>query len=257
MKEKLTIIKIGGKIIEDHAALDAFLSRFASVPDHKILIHGGGRTATNLAAKLGVETIMTNGRRVTDLQTLKIVTMVYAGLINKNITARLQALNVNALGLTGADMNIIRAHRRVNADIDYGFVGDPDKTDSQRLASLLHSGITPVIAPITHDGCGNLLNTNADTIASETAAALAPHFDVTLFFCFEKKGVLLNPNDEKSLIPHINSADYQTLLAQHVIKEGMLPKLLNAFNALRAGVRRVIITQPSQINTQSGTIVEL
>lgn len=257
MKEKLTIIKIGGKIIEDDTALNALLARFAAIQNKKILIHGGGRTATDLAAKLGVETIMTNGRRVTDLQTLKIVTMVYAGLINKNITARLQALNVNALGLTGADMNIIRARRRISDDIDYGYVGDPDKTDGPRLAALLLSGITPVIAPITHDGNGNLLNTNADTVAAETAKSLSADFDVDLIFCFEKKGVLLNPNDDNSLIPHINSADYQKLLAQHVIKEGMLPKLLNAFSALHAGVRRVIITRPDQINTLSGTIIEL
>lgn len=258
MKPKVTILKIGGKIIDDEHALTSFLTLIAARESKTILVHGGGKTATALATKLGVETKMRDGRRITDLDTLKIVTMVYAGLINKTIVARLQALNVDALGLTGADMNIIHAHRRIADTIDYGYVGDPDTTNARRLTTLLKEGITPVIAPITHDGHGTLLNTNADTIAATIAISLAPSFDVTLTYCFEKPGVMLNPNDNTTLIPHINHTLYQTLLNNHTITTGMLPKLHNAFEALKKGVTQVIITSPEHINTQStGTIIEL
>ena len=249
MKEKLTLIKVGGKIVEEEATLQALLSDFAAIEGRKVLVHGGGRSATKLAARLDIESQMVNGRRITDAETLKIVTMVYGGLVNKNIVARLQACGVNALGLTGADMDVIRSVKRPVKDVDYGFVGDVERVDATLLGDLIAKGVVPVMAPLTHDGCGNMLNTNADTIAGETAKALAQLFDVTLVYCFEKRGVLRDENDDDSVIPQITRADFEQLVADGVVQGGMIPKLENAFEALRAGVSQVIITQASAINT--------
>lgn len=248
MKEKLTLIKVGGKIVEEEATLQTLLSDFAAIEGRKVLVHGGGRSATKLAARLGIESQMVNGRRITDAETLKIVTMVYGGLVNKNIVARLQACGVNALGLTGADMDVIRSVKRPVKDVDYGFVGDVERVDATLLGDLIAKGVVPVMAPLTHDGCGNMLNTNADTIAGETAKALAQLFDVTLVYCFEKRGVLRDENDDDSVIPQITRADFEQLVADGVVQGGMIPKLENAFEALRAGVSQVIITQASAIN---------
>lgn len=253
MKQKITVIKVGGKIVEEKESLDNLLDRFASIEGNRILIHGGGRSATRIAEALGIESRMVNGRRITDSDTLKVVTMVYGGLVNKNIVAGLQARNVNALGLTGADCNVIRAHKRTSEDIDWGFVGDVDSADGAMLAKLINEGIVPIMAPLTHDGNGNLLNTNADTIAAETAKALAPHFDVTLTYCFEHPGVMRNPDDPTSLIARIDSDSYKALLADGTISGGMIPKIDNAFNALEGGVSRVIITRADAIDGNSGT----
>ena len=193
--EKLTVIKVGGKIVEEEATLYKLLDDFAAIEGYKVLVHGGGRSATKLAAQLGIESKMVNGRRITDTETLKVVTMVYGGLVNKNIVAGLQARGVNALGLTGADMDVIRSVKRPVKEVDYGFVGDVKQVNDAFLADLIHKGVVPVMAPLTHDGDGHMLNTNADTIAGETAKALAGLFDVTLVFCFEKKGVLRDSTD--------------------------------------------------------------
>ncbi len=256
MKEKLTIIKVGGKIVEEEDSLRQLLTDFSAIPGAKILVHGGGRSATKIAAQLGVETKMIGGRRVTDRQMLDIVTMVYGGLVNKNVVARLQAQGVNALGLTGADMNVIRSHKRPVKDVDYGFVGDVDEVDGELLADLIRKGIVPVMAPLTHDGQGQLLNTNADTIAGETAKAMARFFDVTLMYCFEKKGVLRDADDDESVIPHINEAEFKRYVEDGTIQGGMIPKLENSFDALHAGVAKVVITLASAIDGTSGTIIE-
>ncbi len=254
MKEKLTLVKVGGKIVEEEASLRALLDDFAAIRGHKVLVHGGGRSATKLAARLGIESRIVDGRRITDSETLKIATMVYGGLVNKNIVARLQACGVNALGLTGADMDVIRSAKRPVKDVDYGFVGDVERVNATLLGSLIAKGIVPVMAPLTHDGRGHLLNTNADTIAGETAKALARLFDITLVYCFEKRGVLRDENDDGSIIPRITPDSFEQLVAGSVVQGGMIPKLENAFEALRAGVREVIITQASTLNTPgSGT----
>ena len=253
----LTIVKVGGAIVEDEAQLSQLLKDFSAIPGRKVLVHGGGRRATQVAKQLGIETQMVNGRRITDAEMLKVVTMVYGGLVNKNLVARLQANGVNALGLTGADANVIRAHKRpVKDGIDYGFVGDVDAANGETLRNLIETGITPVMAPLTHDLQGNILNTNADTIASETAKALAPYYDVTLIFSFEKKGVLSNPDDEESVIPVITREDFARLKADGTIAGGMLPKLENAFNAIDAGVKAVNITLATAIDGRHGTIIK-
>lgn len=253
--EKLTLVKVGGKIVEEEETLRALLHDFSQIEGFKVLVHGGGRSATRVAAQLGIESKMVNGRRITDAETLKVVTMVYGGLVNKNIVAGLQALGVNALGLTGADMNLMRSDKRPVAEVDYGFVGDVKEVNADLLASLIRQGIVPVLAPLTHDKEGHLLNTNADTIAGEAAKALAWHFDVTLMFCFEKKGVLRNENDEESVIPEIDRVTFQSLVKEGVIQGGMIPKLENAYQAIDAGVKEVIITQASEIHKGSGTRV--
>lgn len=209
----------------------------------------------NWRAQLGIESKMVNGRRVTDVETLKVVTMVYGGLVNKNIVAGLQALDVNALGLTGADMNLMRSDKRPVAEVDYGFVGDVKEVNADLLASLIHQGIVPVLAPLTHDKQGHMLNTNADTIAGEAAKALAKHFDVTLVFCFEKKGVLRDENDDESVIPEIDRTVFKQLVEEGIIQGGMIPKLENSFQAIDAGVKEVIITQASEIHQGKGTKV--
>ena len=255
--ESLLVVKVGGAIVEDEAQLSQLLKDFSAIPGRKVLVHGGGRRATQVAKQLGIETQMVNGRRITDAEMLKVVTMVYGGLVNKNLVARLQANGVNALGLTGADANVIRAHKRpVKDGIDYGFVGDVDAANGETLRNLIEAGITPVMAPLTHDLQGNILNTNADTIASETAKALAPYYDVTLIFSFEKKGVLSNPDDEESVIPVITREDFARLKADGTIAGGMLPKLENAFNAIDAGVKAVNITLATAIDGRHGTIIK-
>lgn len=255
MKEQLTLIKVGGKIVEEEATLRRLLDDFAAIGGHKLLVHGGGRSATRLAEQLGIESRMVDGRRITDAETLRVVTMVYAGLVNKNIVAGLQARGVNALGLTGADMNVIRSAKRPVKEVDYGYVGDVERVDATLLADLIARGVVPVMAPLTHDGRGNLLNTNADTIAGETAKALAPLFDVTLMYCFEKKGVLRNADNEESVIPRIDRPAFEALTADGTIAGGMIPKIENALAAVDAGVKRVIITRADAIDGRSGTVI--
>jgi acetylglutamate kinase len=257
MKERLTIVKVGGAVVEDEAQLLLLLKNFSAIDGKKVLVHGGGRRATKVAEALGIESKMVNGRRITDADMLSVVTMVYGGLVNKNLVARLQANGVNALGLTGADMNVIRSHKRpVKDGVDFGFVGDVERVDGQMLSRLIEEGVTPVMAPLTHDGQGNILNTNADTIASETAKALAPYYDVTLIFSFEKKGVLRNPDDDDSVIPVITHDDFVRYKADGTISGGMLPKIENALDAIDAGVSRVIITLATALDGKSGTTIK-
>ncbi len=255
----LSIIKIGGNIIDDEARLSAFLDNFAAVPGKKILVHGGGKLATKVAEGLGIRQQLVDGRRITDAETLKIVTMVYAGAINKNIVAQLQARGCPAIGLTGADGNAILSHKRTHASIDYGYVGDVDAVNSDFITSLLLLDKTLIFSPITHDGKGQLLNTNADTIAQELARGLSGTFEVSLVYSFEKSGVLLNAEDETSVIGRIDPAYYAELKASGVIFAGMIPKLDNAFAALRSGVARVIIGRaeelPLLLTGSSGTTI--
>ncbi len=244
-------------MVEDELQLSQLLKDFSAIEGRKLLVHGGGRRATKMAERLGVETHMVGGRRITDEQMLEVVTMVYGGLVNKQVVARLQAIGVNAIGLTGADGDVIRSHKRPLKDgVDYGFVGDVDKADGEQLSRLIEAGITPVVAPLTHDGMGHILNTNADTMASETAKALAGRYDVTLIFSFEKKGVLLNADDDESVIPVITHADYERYKADGTISGGMLPKIENALAAVDAGVSRVIITLATAIDGMHGTVIE-
>ena len=256
MKQKLTVIKVGGKIVEEEASLNQLLNDFAAIGGYKILVHGGGRSATKIASQLGIESQMVNGRRITDAETLNVVTMVYGGLVNKNIVAGLQARGVNALGLTGADMDVIRSVKRPVKEVDYGFVGDVEKVNANVLADLIGKGIVPVMAPLTHDGKGNMLNTNADTIAGETAKALSSYFDVTLVYCFETKGVVRDENDDDSVIPQITRPEFEKYVADGVIQGGMIPKLENSFEAINAGVSEVVITLASAINTVGGTRIK-
>ena len=260
MKEKLTIVKVGGAVVEDEQQLAQLLRDFSAIEGRKVLVHGGGRKATKMAERLGIETQMVNGRRITDSNMLEVVTMVYGGLVNKNLVARLQANGVNALGLTGADADVIRSHKRPlkvvdGSPVDYGWVGDVDKAKGDMLGRLIEAGITPVMAPLTHDGEGHILNTNADTIASETAKALASLYDVTLIFSFEKKGVLSNPDDDDSVIPEITRNLFDKYKADGTINGGMLPKIENALSAVDAGVSKVIITLATAIDGKHGTVI--
>lgn len=249
----IKVIKVGGAVVEDSVQLAQLLTDFAAIEGPKVLVHGGGRRATKVAERLGVETKMVNGRRVTDKEMLEVVTMVYGGLVNKNVVARLQAIGVNAIGLTGADGDVLRSHKRPVADVDYGFVGDVDKGSLRTLSVLLEGGFVPVMAPLTHDGCGNLLNTNADTIAAETAKTLAQAFEVTLIYAFERPGVLSNPDDDGSVIPLITPDLYEQLKADGTVSGGMIPKIDNAFEAISAGVKEVVITKADAIDGKSGT----
>ena len=243
-------------MVEDERQLSQLLKDFSAIEGRKVLVHGGGRKATKMAERLGIETKMVDGRRITDADMLEVVTMVYGGLVNKNLVARLQANGVNALGLTGADANAIRSHKRpLKNGVDYGFVGDVDQANGEMLGGLIEAGITPVMAPLTHDGEGHILNTNADTIASETAKALADLYNVTLIFSFEKKGVLSNPDDDDSVIATINHADFARYKADGTISGGMLPKIENALNAVDAGVSKVIITLATAIDGKHGTTI--
>jgi len=239
----LYVIKIGGNVIDNSENLYRFLKDFNALPGFKILVHGGGKVATQLSETLGIEPKLVDGRRITDIETLRVVTMVYAGLINKNIVAQLQRFGNNAIGLTGADGDFIRAKKRPVKTIDYGFVGDIDENSikPQNLVNLMEAGFTPVFCALTHDGEGQLLNTNADTIASALGVAMAKHYYTTLIYCFEKKGVLKDINDESSLIREIGPDYYDELKKEQVIHSGMLPKLDNAFAAIACGVKKVII----------------
>lgn len=255
--EKVTIVKVGGAVVEDNEQLAQLLTDFAAIPGKKVLVHGGGRRATKVATALGIESKMVNGRRITDAQMLEVVTMVYGGLVNKNLVAKLQAKGVNALGLTGADMDVIHSHKRpVKDGVDFGYVGDVERANGKMLQTLIQEGITPVMAPLTHDGNGNILNTNADTIASETAKALAPYYDVTLIYSFEKKGVLSNSDDDNSVIPVITRADFEKYQADGTIGGGMIPKIENALAAVDAGVKEVIITLATAIDGKQGTVIK-
>ena len=252
----LTIVKVGGAVVEDEAQLRQLLTDFCAIKGAKILVHGGGRRATKMAEKLGIETRMVDGRRITDAEMLEVVTMVYGGLVNKHVVASLQALGVDAVGLTGADGDVIRSHRRpLKNGVDYGFVGDVDRVDGAKIADFIGMGLIPVIAPLTHDGQGNMLNTNADTMASEVAKAMARSFDVTLIFAFEKPGVLSNPDDDASVIGTITHDDFVRLKAEGTVSGGMLPKIDNALRAIDAGVSRVIITSAQAIDGRHGTVI--
>ena len=256
-KQPIHIIKIGGNIINSPEVLTSFLKDFSELEGLKILVHGGGRKATELATSIGLEPKMVNGRRVTDQANLEIVTMVYAGLLNKSITAELQQNNCNALGLSGADANSILAHKRIVKDIDYGFAGDIDAVNSSNINIFLQNGMTPVFCAITHDKKGQLLNTNADTIASELAVGLADLYQVSLLYTFEKNGVLRSIDDDNSVIEHIDSKTYELLKSEHIIADGMLPKIENCFNALQKGVAKVIIGNPSVIRNQNQSFTTL
>ncbi len=255
--QHLTIVKVGGAVLEDEAELSAFLDLFAAMPGFKILVHGGGRAATKLSEKLKVESKMQEGRRITDNETLDIVTMVYGGLISKKTVAALQARNCNACGFTGADMNLVKACRRPVIDIDYGFVGDVTGVNHEAFTMLLNNGITPVIAPLTHDGNGQLLNTNADTMASAIAIAMAATYEVSLVFCFEKPGVLSDPAMDESVIQQLTPELYLTLREKGLIHSGMIPKIDNSFAALRQGVKQVIITGALALHLPAGTRITL
>lgn len=246
----LNIIKIGGNVIDDDIQLEAFLEKFAAVPGKKILVHGGGRIATRIAAQLGVEVKMVDGRRITDEATLDVVTMVYAGLTNKNIVATLQKYDCDAIGLSGADGNVIKAVKRPVREIDYGYAGDilADSVNSLSIKKFLDAGFTPVFSAITHNGNGQLLNTNADTIASALAVALADHYETSLIYCFEKNGVLLDVNDENSVIEDITALDYVRYKESGVITDGMIPKVENAFDAINKGVKSVYIGNASNLH---------
>ena len=238
-KEKLSIIKIGGNIIEDDASLNAFLKLFSNLEGKKILVHGGGKSATAMASKLGIESKMVNGRRITDKETLEVITMVYGGLVNKNMVAKLQALQIDAIGLTGADINSIKSNKRQVTNIDYGFVGDVKEVASNSIDRLIKANFTPVFCAITHDGNGQLLNTNADTIASQVAIGMSKKYDTIIYYCFELNGVLRDINDQNSVIKYLNINMYNKLLKDEVIADGMLPKLENCFDALKNGVTEV------------------
>jgi len=244
--KSLIVLKIGGNVIDNPSVLEDVLRDFAALQSHKILVHGGGKIASKLMEKLGIVPKMVEGRRITDRETLDIVTMVYGGLINKNIVASLQSHTCNAIGLTGADANLIPAVKRPVKDVDYGFVGDlkHDVISTDILVNLIESGLVPVLAPITHDGGGTLLNTNADTIASNVAVAMAKAFRVQLVFCFEKKGVLRDPNDDDSVIEFLNEELFQQYKNDGIITTGMIPKLDNAFAALHRGVSEIRICNP-------------
>lgn len=245
---QLTVVKIGGNVIDNPDALTRFLTTFASLPGDKILIHGGGKIATQVAEKLGVQTTMIDGRRITDQPMLDVVTMVYGGLVNKQIVARLQALGVNAIGLTGADASTVLARKRPVKDIDYGFAGDIVEVDSGQIRFFLRQSLTPVYAPLTYDEAGTILNTNADTMASAIATDMSHHDEVTLVYCFEKKGVLANPDDNNSVISELTPALYADHKRAGTINKGMIPKLDNAFGALEKGVTRVIICHADELD---------
>jgi len=257
--ETLKVIKIGGNIIDHEDALNGFLKDFAKIESPKILVHGGGKLATKLANQMGVDVKMTEGRRITDQDTLDIITMVYAGKINKDIVAKLQANHCNAIGFSGADGNAIVSIKRPIKTIDYGFVGDVVKVNTDTLEILLKNNVTPVFCAITHDENGQLLNTNADTIASELAIGFATLYHTELYYCFEKNGVLKDVNDDDSVIQQIDSTNYQNLIDNNIIADGMLPKLNNCFHAIHKNVKKVCIGKPEMLfnkNTNYTTITK-
>lgn len=251
--DRLFIVKIGGNVLDDAVAQERFLRDFADIQGHTLLVHGGGKIATSVGNRLGIESKYVNGRRITDAQTLDLVTMVYGGLVNKQIVARLQGMGCNAIGVTGADGNLIQAVKRMVKEVDYGFAGDvtPDGVNVPLLKSLLDQEVVPVFAPLTH-GSGHMLNTNADTIASVLAIALSAWFDVRLIFCFEKKGVLRDVSREDSVIHHLPESLYRTLLAQQALADGILPKLENAYSAIHSGVKEVLIGDAGELIRNTG-----
>jgi acetylglutamate kinase len=251
MKQKVGIIKIGGAFLEDEKLLKTFYSAFTAMEGLKILVHGGGQRASKLSSDLGITPQMVHGRRITDAKSLEVVTMVYAGWANKTLVAGLQGRGCNALGLSGADANLIRALRRPVSDIDYGLVGGVERVDTDGLITLLKTGFTPVFCALTHDGNGQLLNTNADSIAADLAMALSPAYEVKLIYCFEKQGVLRDVSNPESVIPQISPDNFKTLQKEGVISEGMIPKLFNSFRALQAGVDQVYIGPVSLLDGQT------
>ncbi|TCO10520.1 acetylglutamate kinase [Natronoflexus pectinivorans] len=256
--QDLTIVKVGGKVVEEADSLFGLLNDFVSLPSPKILVHGGGRSATSVAARLGIETKMVEGRRITDGAMLEVVTMVYGGLVNKGVVSGMQARGCNALGMTGADMNIIQSVKRTNSAIDYGFVGDIKEVNANAIDALLKADVVPVIAPLTHDGNGQLLNTNADTMASALASAMSALYRVTLVFCFELPGVLKDIDNPESVISIINPNVYENLKRDGVVADGMIPKLDNSFDALKKGVYQIKITNTAGLAIPSaGTVLKL
>lgn len=261
--EKLFIIKIGGNVIDADENLASFLNDFANIQGKKILVHGGGKIATAIGEKLGIQSKYIDGRRITDSETIDLVTMVYGGLINKKIVVKLQSINCDAIGITGADANLLPAKKRPVKEIDYGWVGDVNAADvnSKTWQLFLENGLMPVVAPLTHDSDGNILNTNADTIASVIAVNLSEYYDVTLIYCFEKDGVLLDVNDENSVSKHLDANLYQQLKDGKSLFAGILPKIDNAFDAINKGVKEVLIGNSSHlsslINGESGTKISL
>jgi acetylglutamate kinase len=255
--ETVAIVKIGGNIIEDETSLGAFLDLFSKIEGKKILVHGGGKRATHIASKLGIASKMIDGRRITDKETLEVITMVYAGLVNKNMVAKLQAKQINAIGLTGADLNSIQSNKRPVKEIDFGFVGDVKKVNHKDIDTLIAADFTPVFCAITHDGNGQLLNTNADTIASQIAVGMSAIYDTTLFYCFELNGVLSDFQDKNSVIKHINTPSYQQLIKDGIISDGMLPKLENCFDALKQGVSKVHLGNTSMLSQENDTFTTI
>ncbi|MBO0330545.1 acetylglutamate kinase [[Muricauda] lutisoli] len=257
MKQKLSVVKIGGNLIEDAEGCKKVLDLFAKMDGNKILVHGGGKKATELANQMGVESKMVNGRRITNADTLDIALMVYGGLYSKKIVAQLQALGTDAIGMSGADANAIRAHKRPKKNIDFGFVGDVDIVNTYGVFKLLQAGFTPIFCALTHDGKGQMLNTNADTIAAELAIAMSDQFETTLYYCFEKKGVLEDVEDENSVIQHIDSKGYDELLAYGIIADGMLPKMHNCFYALRNKVSKVCVGNTNMLEADNSDYTTL
>ncbi|MBJ6366627.1 acetylglutamate kinase [Snuella sedimenti] len=255
--EKLSIVKIGGNIIEDSTALKAFLKLFSNLEGKKILVHGGGKRATHIASKLGIESKMVNGRRITDAETLEVITMVYGGLVNKNIVAQLQALNVDAIGLTGADANSITSDKRPVKEVDFGFVGDVKRVAYKSVNKLIEADFTPVFCAITHDGHGQLLNTNADTITSQIAVGMSNLYETSIYYCFELNGVLEDINDKNSVIKHIDTKRYGELLEQGIIADGMLPKLENCFDALNNGVKSINMGNTSMLTQENDSFTTI
>lgn len=255
--EKLSIIKIGGNIIEDETSLNVFLKLFSNIQGNKILVHGGGKRATHVASKLGIESKMVNGRRITNAETLEVITMVYGGLVNKNVVAKLQALGTDAIGLTGADINSIQSIKRPVKEIDFGFVGDVKKIASNSIDKLIKAEFTPIFCAITHDGNGQLLNTNADTIASTIAVGMSEIYDTSIYYCFELNGVLQDFNDKESVIKNIDANTYIQLLKDNIISDGMIPKLDNCFDALRNGVQKVYIGNIAMLTKENNNFTTI
>ena len=261
--EKILIIKIGGNVIDDSSQLHSFLNEFSNIGTKKILVHGGGKIATRIGDKLGIQSKYIDGRRITDDETIDLVTMVYGGLVNKKIVAKLQSFNCNAIGISGADANLLPAKKRPVKEIDFGWVGDIETNEikAETWHTLLENNLTPVVAPLTHDNQGHILNTNADTIASAIAVNLSLYYEVTLVYCFEKNGVLLDVNDEHSVVKNLDEKKYQQLKETKSLFAGILPKIDNAFEAINKGVHEVVIGNSAQlsllINNESGTKIFL
>lgn len=256
-KEKLSIVKIGGNIIEDNNSLFTFLDYFSNLEGKKILVHGGGKKATHIASKLGIDSKMINGRRITDAETLDVITMVYGGLVNKNIVAKLQVLGMDAIGLTGADVNSILSDIRPKKEIDFGYVGDIKEINNQSINKLIEAEFTPVYCAITHDGKGQLLNTNADTVASKIASGMSNDYETSIYYCFELNGVLKDINDKNSVIKKLNLNLYHNLLTEGIISDGMIPKLHNCFDALKNGVTKVYLGNTSILTKENDNFTTL